>query len=179
MLLERGVNINTVTADGATPLYLAAQNDHVEIVKMLLEKEADVNKVRANGATPLFIAAQNGHVEVVKIVLAAKANMSIHFKTTVSSLREWANSTNVTEPIERLIIQKNATDELFTSPLEIAEIMGHLDIIVLLKNSPQLPCNSHGSRFFSQNAVLPTEPDSMTPECDNYSKPVRTSWDIL
>ncbi len=36
MLLEKGVNINTVTADGATPLFIAAQNGHVEVVKIVL-----------------------------------------------------------------------------------------------------------------------------------------------
>jgi ankyrin repeat protein len=30
--------------DGATPLYVAAQNGHLEVCKMLLDKGADVGK---------------------------------------------------------------------------------------------------------------------------------------
>ena len=54
---------------GATPLYVAAQNGHLDIVKALLEAGADRNQAMNSGATPLFIAAEKGHLDVVEMLL--------------------------------------------------------------------------------------------------------------
>jgi ankyrin repeat protein len=48
---------------GGTPLYIAAQNGRVAVVRCLvLELSADVSQAINDGTTPLFIAAQNGAV---------------------------------------------------------------------------------------------------------------------
>ena len=49
---------------GCTPLFIAAQNDHVEIAQLLMERGADVNQAKNNGCTPLYIAAKEGHTKV-------------------------------------------------------------------------------------------------------------------
>ena len=62
---------------GATPLYWASLNGHVDVVNvLLLAAEADVDKATDMGATPLILASENGHLEVVKALLAAKAEES-------------------------------------------------------------------------------------------------------
>jgi ankyrin repeat protein len=50
---------------GATPLYIASQNGHSDIVNILIRNGADINLARNTGATPLYIASQNGHSDVV------------------------------------------------------------------------------------------------------------------
>ena len=62
--------MNQAKNNGCTPLYIAAENGHLEIAKLLLVKgKANVNLARDMGATPLFVAAYRGHVEVAKLLL--------------------------------------------------------------------------------------------------------------
>lgn len=63
-----------ITIPGSTPLYIAAQEGHSEVVEQLLSRSADIECVFRDGYTPLYIAAQNGRVEVVKTLLEKGAN---------------------------------------------------------------------------------------------------------
>ena len=62
---------------GATPLYIAAQNGHLEVARLLLDATADKDKAMNMGATPLFVAAQNGHLEVARLLLDATAELIV------------------------------------------------------------------------------------------------------
>ena len=71
LLAKQGVDVNQAMNDGATPLFIASQEGHSDVVSMLLAKQGvDVNQARDNGCTPLYIASQNGHSEVVSMLLA-------------------------------------------------------------------------------------------------------------
>ena len=65
--------MNQTTTDiGATPLYIACENGHVEIIKPLLAHAGiDANKAKTDfGVTPLNMACFGGHAAVVKLLLA-------------------------------------------------------------------------------------------------------------
>ena len=64
LLLEANADKDKAMNDGATPLFVAAQDAQLEVARLLLEASADKDKAMNNGATPLFVAAQNGHLEV-------------------------------------------------------------------------------------------------------------------
>jgi ankyrin repeat protein len=68
-LIEAGANLNSPDIYLATPLFVACENGHVEIVKTLIEAGANLNSPDKDGATPLFVACKNGHAEVVKALL--------------------------------------------------------------------------------------------------------------
>jgi ankyrin repeat protein len=61
--------VNAKNTDEWTPLHLAAQNGHLNVVKFLVEQQAEMNMKNTNGSTPLHLAAQNGHLNVVKFLV--------------------------------------------------------------------------------------------------------------
>ena len=58
-------SVDMVDGAGKTALAVAAEEGHVQIVKLLAQHKADVKKPSSNGETPLLLAARNGHMEVV------------------------------------------------------------------------------------------------------------------
>mmetsp|Transcript_8851 Transcript_8851/g.33097 ORF Transcript_8851/g.33097 Transcript_8851/m.33097 type:complete len:192 (+) Transcript_8851:31-606(+) len=79
-LLENRCPVDEATDEGATPLYLAAQNGHGAVVRALVQAGADVNKARDNGRTPLSVSvnsvnniAQGNHAAIVQLLRDAGA----------------------------------------------------------------------------------------------------------
>ena len=70
LLLQQSAKfINYKSNDGKTPLYYAAQQGHVEAVKLLCQYNADINYQNKEGTTPLYVATQNNHIENVQFLL--------------------------------------------------------------------------------------------------------------
>lgn len=65
------------SADGFTPLHMAASVGNLPVVKMLLRFGASVDP-HADGDTPLLMAVQDGHIEVVQELIAAGADLNVH-----------------------------------------------------------------------------------------------------
>jgi ankyrin repeat protein len=76
-----GPEMSKAALDNATPLYVAAHQGHIDIVKCLVaELGAKVNMAKNNGCTPLYAAAKEGHYHVVKCLvdeLGADINMCV------------------------------------------------------------------------------------------------------
>ena len=56
---------------GTTPIYIAGQEGHTEMVELLLRSGADVNYAIPDGCTGLTQAAKNGHLATVHAFIAA------------------------------------------------------------------------------------------------------------
>jgi ankyrin repeat protein len=63
--------------NGETPLYVASQNGHVEVVRLLIDAGALISQANNNGVTPLSVASAIGHVEVVRLLIDAGAMVKI------------------------------------------------------------------------------------------------------
>ncbi|KAK1638704.1 ankyrin repeat-containing domain protein [Colletotrichum phormii] len=86
VFLDYGVNINAQEYSGEPPLYLAAKESTLSMVKFLVERGGDVN-VRTNvkGLTPLYGAALQSRPDIVEYLLGKGADVTI-----TSRLRNWS-----------------------------------------------------------------------------------------
>ena len=75
---------------GETPLHVAAEKGHVEVVKLLLEHGANPNARDMYGVTPLHLAARKGHVEITKLLLEHGADPNAKEKLGGETPLYWA-----------------------------------------------------------------------------------------
>ncbi len=73
-LLKAGVDVNTPSPDGGTPLHWAVERDDLEAVGLLLSAGADVKAANRYGVTPLIVACTNGSAAMVERLLKAGAD---------------------------------------------------------------------------------------------------------
>ena len=72
LLTVNGIEeINGVDDEGWTPLHLAAQEGHLDIVKHLVEKGANFRASSKTGRTPLHMCSSCGHVGILEYLLSS------------------------------------------------------------------------------------------------------------
>jgi len=80
-------NINAqLNSDGITPLFMAANEGHLECARYLLSKKANINTPSTNNHTPLFIAANRGHVDMVELLITENAIIDVPGKDNITPL---------------------------------------------------------------------------------------------
>lgn len=77
IIILKYLDFSKTFQDGGTPLFVACQCNHLEVVEELLKHNADLNCQMVDGASPLFISSQNGHLRMVKFLLSKGANVSL------------------------------------------------------------------------------------------------------
>jgi ankyrin repeat protein len=146
--LAKGMNPNSRTKAGTTPLMLAARDP--EKVKLLLAEKANVNARADSGVTPLIVAARfYGNVEVVKLLIEAKAEVNAPKGVTV---RNDANAlfvavTSGDAEMVRLLLDAKADVEadmkvlgvIVRSPLRSAVVRGDTEVVTVLLKAMAAP----------------------------------------
>lgn len=129
--------INSYSADGFTPLALAAFFGHREAAQWLLANGADVNAVAKNptGYTALTGAVARGDAEIVRLLLSHGANAAHRYGGGSSALHEAAAGGKL--EIAKLLLDHGAdlsarTDDGQT-PLSMADSKGQTDAAALLR----------------------------------------------
>ena len=74
LLIEGGVDVDSVDRVGQTGLFCAAYEGHIKIVKVLINAGAAVDKVDNDGRTPLDCASSEGKTDCVNALLLAGAD---------------------------------------------------------------------------------------------------------
>ena len=71
VLIEAGGNVNQArTTDGISPLYIACQESHHDIIRLLNQHKANINQARHDGWTPLIFMTYIGRFETVQLLLS-------------------------------------------------------------------------------------------------------------
>ncbi|XP_068161838.1 poly [ADP-ribose] polymerase tankyrase-2-like isoform X2 [Antennarius striatus] len=71
LLLRKGADVNEKTKDLMTPLHLASEKAHTDIIEVLVKHQAKVNAVDHLGQTALHRAARRGHLHTCRLLLNA------------------------------------------------------------------------------------------------------------
>jgi ankyrin repeat protein len=129
--LHKGVEADYRQNGGISPLCLAAAENCREIAELLITYGADVNQglYEEDGDNPLLSAAIGNHLESVQILLDYGAIKGLH----VAALQGDINTAR--KLLERQNFQINSKRNGGMTPLHLATIGGHRDIVELLLNN--------------------------------------------
>jgi len=78
--LDAGVDANTQTRSGNTPLHAASFRGHAEVIELLLAHGADANARDVRGWIPLHQAVDQGHALAVEWLIANGADVNARMK---------------------------------------------------------------------------------------------------
>lgn len=145
-LIQQGFVVNGIDHSYATPLYLAAEMDHVNAVNVLLENNAEVN-VFVSNKTPLYVAAENGQLDIVEALLKNGADVDLgchgpRYTDNASPLFIAASHGHV--DIVKSLLEYNADMDFVSkmngmTPLLAAGINEHTDVIItFLEKKPDI-----------------------------------------
>ncbi len=74
---RKGAPLNEKNKDTLTPLHIAADKSHYDIMDILLKHGAKVNALDASGETALHRCAREGNVQACRVLLSFGADSSI------------------------------------------------------------------------------------------------------
>lgn len=76
VLIRNGADVDAKDIDGHAPIWTAANNSQVDVVRLLLDEGADFGKNDSSDDTPLRAAVQNGAMDIVRELLARGTDIS-------------------------------------------------------------------------------------------------------
>ncbi|XP_053307185.1 poly [ADP-ribose] polymerase tankyrase-2 isoform X1 [Spea bombifrons] len=77
LLLRKGANVNEKTKDFLTPLHVASEKAHNDVIEVLMKHDAKVNALDNLGQTCLHRAAHCGHLQTCRLLLNSGCDPAI------------------------------------------------------------------------------------------------------
>ena len=126
MLAYAGANVRATTRiNGYTPLFLASQAGHADVVDVLINAGADAKAVSTTGSTPLMLAASAGAVDAAKRLLDAGADVNAKESARGQTALLFAAANNRV-PVIRLLAERGADLRTATTKSSISfEVSRH------------------------------------------------------
>ena len=163
-LLTYGEGIDLEICAGSqnlTPLFRAVKDNQPEIVELLCKAGAKVN-VYSEDSTPLTKAASEGYTEIVKTLLTYGKGIDVEmkpksgWKATPLFYAAYGGHTEVVEDLCKVGADLNAGCEYgikWETPISIASIQGHEDVVKVLKKYEKERRNPKGSQESSRKKL--------------------------
>ncbi|MCK5776964.1 MAG: ankyrin repeat domain-containing protein [Bacteroidales bacterium] len=139
-ILRTDPNIDFRDANSGTALFYAAQNNHLDIVKVLVYNGADIDYGLDNGFTPLMSACYNGYFETAEYLANSDANLNGRDEYWVTALH-YAVAMREYYIVDMLLFYGALPDlQTYekTSPLLVASLVGDTAIAQLLLDKKAL-----------------------------------------
>lgn len=135
MLIEQGVDLDSMEEHGYTPLHEAVKKNAEEVVKLLLGHGADANILSVHGS-PLHEAIRMDSVELVKILLQNGADLNLESSYYQITPLEETIKKEKTKVLEAILdagidITQGITEDM-KKPLIYAASSGSISVLMLL-----------------------------------------------
>ncbi|KAG7215489.1 hypothetical protein INR49_003265 [Caranx melampygus] len=126
--------VNSLTHEGESACYLAAQRGHLDVVRLLLRAHANINQLTNDLSCPLYAAVDSGHKEVVELLVGKGAEVNrTHTESCWTCLHQ-AVYKGHSEIVRVLVSVCNleALDDHRISPLFVAAQYGQQECLQIL-----------------------------------------------
>ncbi|KAM9415828.1 uncharacterized protein ACWYII_024477 [Salvelinus alpinus] len=123
--------VNKHSKNGWSPLLLASERGHTEVVRILLQNHARVDVFDEDGKAALHLAAERGHEDIADILLSHKAFVNAKTKLGLTPLHLGAQNGSarlVRQLVETHLASIDALSLTKQTPLHLAAISGQLDV---------------------------------------------------
>lgn len=119
-------------------LHIAAEKNHLHIVKYLIEKNLNVNITTNFGTTPLFYASAYGNIEIVKYLISKGADVHAQSDDGLTPLLYTCDSEGVNLETIKILVESgadvNIKDKYGKTPLSCVTLKKRDDLILYLKS---------------------------------------------
>ena len=139
---------NPADCYGITPLMLAAEYGHLNIIQLLMNLTENPNAPRNDGLTPIHCAAYAGCLEIVRLLMNSTTNPNAPNNDGYTPIHHAATKGHL--EIVRLLmaattIPNAPSKRTGLTPIHIAAMKGHINVIQLLMTvttTPNVPSNT-------------------------------------
>ena len=137
-LRNTNADVNAKDALGRTPLGIAAEKGHAEVVKFLIENGAEVNITDSSDNTPLiFIIHKTGNLEITERLLERGAIVNAQNRTGETALMyaAWRGHSEIVRLLLAYHADVTLKNKQGDTALTLAESKKHLEIVQMLQTA--------------------------------------------